>query len=114
MQRPVAGVQFIELTRKASRGSGIFFTRYNGKDPGKFTAVTRASSSLLEIEPDDAWSQLSDRIHERARGFLRGEFSPKPTRKDPLKECQSCQLSGLCGYRRKLLDEEGPADEGPA
>jgi RecB family exonuclease len=100
--KPVLGVQFIELNRKASRSSGIFFKKFNGKEPGKLTAVTTRSKSLVPFEPEEAWSRLEDHLLTHGLGYVRGEFSAKP--KKPDKECSSCVIGDLCGYRRRVSD----------
>ncbi|MCM2277534.1 MAG: PD-(D/E)XK nuclease family protein [Oligoflexia bacterium] len=105
--RPVLGVQFIELSRKGSRSSGIFFKRHNGKEPGKLTQVRSNSRSLLPGEPGELWPVLRERIAAEAKGFARGEFAARPKRGD--RECQGCVAGDLCGYRRRISD--GLTDE---
>lgn len=100
--QPVLGVQFIELGRKASRGNGIFFKRYNGKEQGKLTAVTARSKSLISLEPEEAWQKLEAHIQAHGASYLRGEFSAQP--KKPDQECSSCPAGDLCGYRRRVSD----------
>ncbi|MEO5969680.1 MAG: PD-(D/E)XK nuclease family protein [Bdellovibrionia bacterium] len=45
--KPVLGVQFIELDKRGGRKSGIFFKKYNGKEPGCLTQVRGNSKSLI-------------------------------------------------------------------
>jgi ATP-dependent helicase/DNAse subunit B len=100
LKRPVLGVQFVELNRKGSRSSGIFFAKYNGKEPGKLTKTTSNSKSLLKVqEPEEVWSILRDHILETGRSYIQGKFAAAPKRED--KECGTCGLSDLCGFRRK-------------
>jgi len=98
MQKPVLGVQFIELSRRASRSSGMFFKAYNGKDPGKFSNVTARSKSLLALDPADAWAQCFEHITAHAQAYLNGRFDAKPKKKE--KECSQCSVSDLCGRKR--------------
>lgn len=106
-QRPVLGVQFIELDRKGSRRSGIFFKKYNGKTQGMLTQVTARSKSLVALEPDEAWSRLEDHLIASATQFIRGEFQARPKSSQRARECNSCSLGDLCGLRRLVeLEEE--------
>jgi len=98
--KPVAGVQFVELTTKGGRGSGMFFKKHNGKETGKFTQVRSNSKSLLSIEPDEAWSRMEEQIVLQAKAMMEGQFSARPKKQE--KECNSCQLSDLCGLRRNV------------
>jgi RecB family exonuclease len=97
LSKPVLGVQFVELNKRGGRGSGIFFKRYNGKEPGKLTTLTARSKSLLSLEPEDAWAALSDKLHAQASGFVSGQFAARPTK---AKECDNCLVADLCGFRR--------------
>jgi ATP-dependent helicase/DNAse subunit B len=99
-EKPVAGVQFVELTTKGGRGSGMFFKKYNGKEPGKFTQLTARSKSLLSVEPQDAWARMEEQILLQAKALVSGQFSAAPKKQD--KECSSCQLADLCGLRRNV------------
>ncbi len=96
--KPALGVQFVELSRRANRSAGIFFKRYNGKEPGKLTATTANSKSLLDDEPDEAWAKIEEHVISHAQDYLDGRFIALP--KDP-KECARCTLSDLCGWRRR-------------
>jgi RecB family exonuclease len=107
MNKPVAGVQFIELTTKGGRGAGMFFKKYNGKEAGKFTQVTARSKSLLSLEPDEAWSRMEEQIVFQAQAIISGKVSAKP-RVKPEKECIGCQLGDLCGFRRNIVE---PSEE---
>jgi RecB family exonuclease len=107
MNKPVAGVQFIELTTKGGRGAGMFFKKYNGKEAGKFTQVTARSKSLLSLEPDEAWSRMEEQIVLQAQSIISGKVSAKP-RVKPEKECIGCQLGDLCGFRRNIVE---PSEE---
>lgn len=102
LKKPALGVQFIELKPKGSRGSGIFFKRFNGKDPGKLTNARSNSKSLLQSEPEETWGRLRDAIEAQSRAYLAGRFEARA--KKPEKDCQNCAVSDLCGYRRRLSD----------
>jgi hypothetical protein len=105
-QRPVMGVQFIELDRKGSRRSGIFFKKYNGKSQGMLTQVTARSKSLVAVEPEDAWSRFEEHRTTSASSFIRGEFQARPKSTQRSRECNSCSLGDLCGLRRLVEPEE--------
>jgi hypothetical protein len=102
MKRPVLGLQFVELNRKATRSSGIFFKGHNGKEKGKLTNVRSNSKSLVSGDPAEVWRKLEEAIATHARAYARGEFVAQPKRAD--KECQSCPTADLCGFRRKTSD----------
>ncbi|MDR3608276.1 MAG: PD-(D/E)XK nuclease family protein [Oligoflexia bacterium] len=100
LKKPVIGVQFVELTRKGSRGSGIFFSRFNGKEPGKLTKTTANSKSLIKSgSPEEVWRLMREQILAHGRAFIQGRFEAAPKKED--KECGTCSLSDLCGFRRK-------------
>jgi ATP-dependent helicase/DNAse subunit B len=101
--KQVAGLQFIELNRKAGRSRGIFFKEFNGKDRGKLTATTAASKSLLNRAPDEVWSVLEERIAESARAYLSGVFDAAPKKRQ---SCDSCMTQDLCGFRRLTVETE--------
>ena len=113
-EKPVLGVQFVELNSRASRTSGMFFKSWNGKEPGKITQVRSNSKSLLADEPAAAWSQVKEHVENHAQRYLKGEFAARPKRGE--RECSTCQVTDLCGYRRRssqaLSDgqEESEAD----
>jgi RecB family exonuclease len=102
--KPVAGVQFVELTAKGGRGSGMFFKKYNGKEAGKFTSVTARSKSLLSVEPEDAWARMEEQIVLHAKALISGKHAAAPKKQD--KECNACQLGDLCGLRRIVNTNE--------
>jgi hypothetical protein len=106
--KPVLGLQFVELNRKGSRSSGVFFKKYNGKEPGKLTQLTARSKSLVSIEPDEAWSRLEDQLHAQARGYIQGVFKARPKKE---KECSTCMVADFCGFRR-LTERPGEGEGG--
>jgi RecB family exonuclease len=108
-EKPVLGVQYVELNRKGGRTRGIFFKNYNGKAPGNLTN-TRARASLFETEPGALWSRAEEKLVEHVQGHMRGSFEARP-KKDV--ECPRCSYRDLCGHRRKAPDEsfaEGSAE----
>lgn len=112
MDEPVVGLQFIQLIPKGTRSSGLFFKKYNGKEPGKITQLTRASKSLLEIEPAEAFSELHEQIEAHAQAYLAGVFDAHPKKRD--KECTACSVSDLCGFKRLIQvsgEDEGGRDD---
>lgn len=110
LAKPVVGLQFVELNRKATRSSGIFFKEYNGKEPGKFTQVRSNSRSLIAGAPEQTWSRLAESIQAHAEGWVAGRFEARPKRRD--KECDSCFVSDLCGLRRRVADPGEAAEAG--
>lgn len=109
------GLQFIELTRKGSRGSGIFFTRWNGKDPGSLTKTTARSSSLVDAPPAEVWGKLAEEIDGHTRRYIGGQVvvKPKPAKTGgPYAECDSCFVRDACGQRRFLDDRDEEEGEG--
>jgi RecB family exonuclease len=96
--KPAIGVQFVELNRTAGRSQGIFFKKWNGKNPGCLTATTARSTSLVPEEPQDAWSKIEEQITRQLKDYVAGRFIALP--KDA-KECDSCSFMDLCGLRRK-------------
>jgi RecB family exonuclease len=113
--KPPIGIQFIELTRKGSRGSGIFFTAWNGKDPGSITKTTARSSSLVTDSPDEVWGKLAEEIEAHTRRYISGKVfvKPKPAKTGgPYAECDSCFVRDACGQRRFLDDREEDEGEG--
>jgi RecB family exonuclease len=96
-KKPALGVQFVELTREGSRTSGIFFERFNGKEPGKITQIRKGSLSLVAGDPDEVWSKVREEIEKHLDSYTAGKFSVKP--KKPT-ECPRCRFNDLCGYKR--------------
>jgi RecB family exonuclease len=101
LKQPVIGLQFVELDRKGSRRSGIFFKKWNGKTPGSLTQARSNSKSLVAIEPDDAWSILEDYLIQDAENYIQGKFHAQPRVDKREKECARCSLGDLCGFRRR-------------
>jgi hypothetical protein len=109
------GIQFIELTRKGSRGSGIFFTAWNGKEPGSLTKTTARSSSLVDAPPAEVWGKLAEEIEAHTRRFISGSVyvKPKPAKTGgPYAECDSCFVRDACGQRRFLDDRDEEESDG--
>ena len=94
--KPSVGVQFVELATKGGRGHGVFFKKYNGKEPGKLTN-SRSKLNVLEMEPPEAWSLCESQLLHQAKRYFDGSFVVKP--KKP-KECSACPYRDLCGQRR--------------
>lgn len=108
--KPAVGAQFVELNRKGGRSKGIFFTQFNGKEPGKLTQLSSRNSSLLPGDPQDAWSESETQILRQARRYISGAFEAKPGLKT---ECAQCFYSDFCGKRRVIEAEaENEGEEG--
>ena len=97
--KPVIGIQFIQLTRTGGRGSGIYFTRWNGKEAGKLTKARSNSKSLFPDAPPEIWARLEEQILDHARRYAQGRFTADP--KKGADECKTCQAADLCGFRRR-------------
>jgi RecB family exonuclease len=106
--KPAVGVQFVELDRSGTRNKGIFFTRLNGKEPGKLTQARANSGSLFDGEADAVWSAVEEKLVAQAREYLGGKFAARPVRGE--KECRTCMLADFCGLRR-LAPAEGGSEE---
>lgn len=110
LKQPILGVQFVELNRKASRKSGIFFKEYNGRQQGMLTQVQGRSKSLIDSEPEEIWENLEQKIAETAKQYLKGYFEATPKSSFPEKECHTCLISDLCGKKRVV--EMNDSEEG--
>jgi hypothetical protein len=100
LNQSVLGVQFIELDRKGSRKSGIFFKQFNGKNAGCLTQVRSNSKSLISSDPDEVWNILEKQVFQDAMGYLEGRFMARPKIDKKEKECNRCTLADLCGLKR--------------
>ena len=100
-EKPVLGVQFVELNRKGGRTRGIFLKNYNGKEPGNLTN-TRARTSLFDADPTVIWSKAEAQLMHHVQGYMGGTFEARP--KKP-QECPRCSFRDLCGHRRKSPEE---------
>ncbi|MCC7442741.1 MAG: PD-(D/E)XK nuclease family protein [Bdellovibrionales bacterium] len=108
--RPVAGAQFVELTRAGGRTKGVFLKRLNGKDAGKLTN-TRARNSLFdETDPDALWSLARTRIEEHVARLREGRFEADPKKPG---DCASCRSADLCGRLRLGADAEEQGEPAP-
>jgi RecB family exonuclease len=110
--KPVIGMQFIELTRRAGRGHGIFLKQYNGKTSGSLTQTTANSKSLMTEPREEIWRRLEEGIRKHLAGYRAGIFEATPKLQE--KECLGCFAFDLCGRGRKLEELEGPEEGGPA
>jgi hypothetical protein len=109
LSKPVIGMQFIELSRRASRSNGIFLKQYNGKQPGSLTKTTSNSRSLRAEPREEIWGKLETQLRTHVSGYLGGHFEAKPKL---LAECPGCFASDLCGKRRILEDLSVSASDG--
>jgi hypothetical protein len=103
LKREVIGAQFVELTRDASRSRGILFKKYNGKKVPSPLHQSRATASLLEGEPSEAWPRFEQWIDRWVEGYQKGFFQARPTREE---ECAGCFHSDTCGLRRRRGRDE--------
>lgn len=106
LKMPVIGIQYVELDKKGGRSKGVFFKKFNGKEKGKLVKTTANNKSLIDGEPDEAWSRVEDFVVKSAKGFLSGEYPARPALAT---ECKSCRYDDLCGRKRISggLEEEG-------
>jgi hypothetical protein len=105
--KEVLGFQFVQLDKKGTRSAGVFFKSHNGKDPGKLTATTGNSKSLLSLPRDDVWARFEGYIQELGSRYIAGSFQAMPRLSPRKKECDVCRVSDFCGFRR--LAAEGAA-----
>jgi hypothetical protein len=112
-QKPVLGVQLVELTRDARRSVGLFPKRLNGKEQGMLTQLGKTNSGLFDGDPDELWSSLDLRIREVVEGFASGRFESRPVLGS--RECTECRARLICGQaRREWVEQSGAesAEEG--
>jgi hypothetical protein len=103
--KPTLGFQFIQFDKKGTRSAGIFFKSHNGKEPGKLTATTGNSKSLLTLNRDEVWARFEEQIQQQGAQYTKGIFEADPRIKPREKECKSCRVSDLCGFRRLSVEE---------
>ena len=106
-EKPVIGLQFIELNRKGTRSNGIFFSNWVGKDEGKLVSLGGTSKSWIkDLDPPTVWSALRGQLEHQGQSLLAGKFTAQP--KLPT-ECRDCFSRDLCHERRrrKPENEEG-------
>jgi hypothetical protein len=99
-QQAVLGVQFVELDRRGSRKSGIFFNTHNGKEEGNLTQARANSKSLFSLPQEEVWNRLEDQVLQKAKAFVNGEFEARPNVPRRTLECSQCRVADLCGFRR--------------
>lgn len=109
-QTPVIGVQFVELTSRGGRSSGIFprawtyLSKADGRPEERVFKSTSRSQSVIDLEPEAIWTRLRARVTQVAQSFARGEHAAQPAQPD---HCADCRYSDLCGWRRRPeWDEE--------
>ncbi len=107
-QKPVLGVQLVELTRDARRSVGLFPKRLNGKDPGMLTQLGKTNSGLFDGDPDELWSNLDSRIRQVMEQFADGRFESRPVLGP--RECTECRAKLICGQARREWVEQAGAD----
>ena len=105
--KPVIGLQFVELNRKAGRSSGLFFSQWNGKEEGNLTYARGNSRSLVKTSPEDAWSKIREHVESAVGAYVDGCYDVKP--KLP-SECTDCAYRDLCGRNRQGAPAEGDAE----
>ena len=96
--KPVIGLQFVELNRKAGRSSGLFFSQWNGKEEGNLTYARGNSRSLVKTTPEDAWAKIREHVEAAVGAYVDGCYDVKP--KLPT-ECTDCAYRDLCGRNRQ-------------
>ncbi|MEN9723495.1 MAG: hypothetical protein RJB38_1481 [Pseudomonadota bacterium] len=98
-QKPVLGVQFVELTRDARRSVGLFPKRLNGKGAGCLTRVGPTNSGLYSAEPDDLWVAFEEKIRKVVERYRDGSFEARPVL--GASECRECPGRSICGQSRR-------------
>ncbi len=104
LNQEILGVQFVELDSKGARRSGIHFTEFNGKEPGKLTQLRSNSKSLFNRPREEVWADLEDQMIQVAKAYVAGQFEARPRMKPAAKECSSCRVGDLCGVKRRTDD----------
>jgi RecB family exonuclease len=102
-RRQVIGAQFIELNPDGRRTKGIFFADFNGKDPGKLTALRSNSTSLMSASLEETWRSCQESIARDAAAISKGLFEAKPKK---AKECDRCDVFDLCGRGRLIVESD--------
>ncbi len=98
-EKPVLGVQFVELTREGRRSVGLFPKRLNGKGEGRLTKLGGTNSGLYEGDPDELWDLLEKRIEAVVEGYADGRFDADPV--IGARECRECRARLVCGRARR-------------
>jgi len=97
--KPAIGAQFIQLDKKGTRSSGLFFKEYNGKETIGLTMARKNSKSLLELNRLEVLKKIETMIRAHIKDLNQGFYSPIP-KKD--QECLTCSYIDLCGKKRKI------------
>ncbi|MEK6704887.1 MAG: PD-(D/E)XK nuclease family protein [Bdellovibrionota bacterium] len=97
--QPVVGAQFIELTSKGGRSNGIFFKRFNGKEPGSLSNLRINSKSLIDADPEEVWSSLREKVSAQAKLYVNGVYDVDPKKAT---ECRFCTARDLCEIDRPI------------
>lgn len=99
MGKRVIGLQYVALAKDAARRAGVFFSEWNGKEPGSLTNSKGNNTSLMrEMQPEDAWSKCAEHLTRHVESWLQGKFDPSPTLTT---DCPRCEFRTACGRRRR-------------
>ncbi len=93
MNRAVIGAQFIELNPTAGRSRGFFFKGLEA--PFK---IRSHSKSLLSVTPEQALEKFESHLQSAVKAMRDGIHHAHPKNRD--RDCPSCPMGDLCGYRR--------------
>lgn len=106
--RPAIGAQFVETSLKGPRSRGIFFEKWNGKKtPASVSDVYSTSTSLLKMEPSEAWTRFEEHIRSHVLGYMSGVYDAFPKKSA---DCKTCQYTVLCGESRRVMQTGGGTD----
>jgi RecB family exonuclease len=96
---PVAGVQFVELTRAGTRSKGVFFEEFSGKDLGKPYNLRKGIKSLLPANPEETWQKFEEKIRAEIRNWKQAHVEARPKLEI---ECEGCRMRAVCGRHRAI------------
>ena len=96
----VAGLMFVELSKKGGRSRGIYFSEYNGKAVDSIYQLRSNSRSLMVLPREKVIEKLESNLASLVHALQSGVFTPKPLLEN---ECEKCSLSSACGRHRNPL-----------
>jgi hypothetical protein len=99
-QKPIAGLQYVQLNTKAVRNQGVLFLEHNKKN-AYLTQVRSNAQSLVDINSETLLSVITKHLKSLLLEFKKGNYTPSPHPAMGEAECNRCALGYLCGVKRK-------------